>query len=446
MRLTTTSIEMINYQREDSFIGKAESLIINIYADITNKTYKDSRDLLAKSPYVASLSKLIFTRFGLKNEIPPELVCLSPMAVIPFLNIDKTFESLSGFSFSFIKDFLQSSKKLWDINKNNKIDAIKANNKTGFVNTKLAKVGGYMSEFTHYFIFDFYSMYEYKLTPKETVAVLLHEIGHAFTGLEYHYMLEQSNASLRQVMIEINNNNPDQALYIFNSKISPNTKIIDVDEFKNMTRQDMTFKVFSTYFDTIKSQMISNTYNKTTFENLSDSFATRFGLGSELALSLDKMYEHHGMNGQSFQNYLIFMGILYLILVVSLISTLIASGAFSLAALVFCSYFIGSGFSRKDMTYDDMKDRYERIRNSMVNELKKYILVDKKLTKKLIEDIEQIDILISLAIRHITVNSTISDIIFPSDKRAKYYYNIQRDLEDLANNSLFFQAGKLSQL
>lgn len=438
------AFEVISYQVNDSFVIEAEKIVKMIFLDIHKQTYKSSRDLLKNSRDVKALSSLIKSRFNIENEISGDLISLSSMAVIPYFNINKSFEEMTGFSFPFMNGYLNASKKFEKISAERKASLISSNGKKGFVNTRAARVGGYLSNLKNYFIFDFYEMYNEGFSPSNTVAVMLHEIGHAFSGLEYHYLMETSNMTLRQMLIEINKNDVEKAVYIFNSKASPED-MINIKDTKSLTRYDMSFKLFTKYFKIVNSQMIDSKYNETSFENLADSFATRFGMGKELAEGLEKLYKNHGAKySKGDATMLSVLDGMYFLFFITIMAQLIMSGAVLIAAFLMVVNVSSSGISSKDMTYDELKDRYQRIRNTMVNQLKETIFLNKELTQTTLEGIDEIDRFIDTTFKVFSTSDFFSNTIMSKDRRTKYYYELQRDLEDLSNNKLFTQAARLS--
>jgi hypothetical protein len=246
------------------------------------------------------------------------------------------------------------------------------------------------------------------------------------------------------MMVEINKNDLEKAVYLFNTKASKED-MIHIKDLNSITRYDMTFKLFSRYFKTIKSQLINSKYNETGFENLADSFATRFGMGKDLAESLSKLYKNADQEhtkAWAIRNS-VFEFLLF-IWAMSFLALLFMSGFLFFGALLFIAIIFGSGSSTENMTYDNLADRYQRIRNTMVNQLKSTVLSDATLTKELLDGISQVDTFISSTFEIFSTRNFIADKIFSKDRDASYYKAYQRDLEDLGNNSLFLQAGRLS--
>ena len=98
-------------------------------------------------------------------------------------------------------------------------------------------------------------------------------------------------------------------------------------------------------------------------------------------------------------------------------------------------------------TYDGARVRYLRVREQIIENLKKSKL-SKQEVQNTINDLKKINKIVA------TYNSKeyeglyrkIGYYLFPSDKKIRDYKDLQRDLEELANNDLFVKARELSLL
>lgn len=443
------STELIHYQVKDKFIKEAEKIVEDIYIDIGQNKYKNNKELALKSPLIRKLENLIFERFGILCSIPHELAHHRVAMVYFFLgdynnnekDVDNTLliknilDNLGGdFSLFYNKSYMS---RLNNIVKEYIKQLSLNHNKKGFIDLKYAKVGGYFSTYHQFFVFNFFDFYEYKLTTTEVVAIILHEIGHVFHEYVVHNHLERINQIYLDIVTEINKNNLDKAIYIYNNKISTD-KIFKRDSVnENISKEDFNRVLLANYLDLSRSQIDNAKYLETNREAIADNFATKFGLGKDIVTALSKI---NGISNATPDTK-------YVIYSVSAISQIFflfifMSNIVLIAMLPIILYFF-YGENNKDMTYDSTYVRYKRIRNSMVRYLSEITQLDKNRTKSMLVEIEVIDKLLELTPKEFNVINTIVNNTIPKHINAKYYMDIQREIEDNLNNELYVKAAKM---
>lgn len=435
------SSETISYQNNDLFPNKLEGYITSIYKDIDNGAYKDNKDLILSSPYIKKITTLINERFNMSVVFDPELHLYYPAAIIPFFgdylrdinNIKNLDSKLSGlFGFNNIVKHLQ------DMEKDRRIVLERIHNKSGYVDIKAARVGGYLSLIKHYLIINFIDLKELNITPSETVAVILHELGHAFSGLESHHRLEMTNTAIADILADINNNKLDKAVYKFKKHFNKK-EFENVSVNSNKEINDFYGKIALSYLDEIRTQMTNNKYDETNFENTADMFVARFNVGKDLVSGLDKLNKAFG---NTVPNTLMVYGSL---LFIDILNNVLLLGLFPVGGVIIASYIILVVYNVNNsvMTYDFPVDRYNRIRNSIINNLKNTNL-PKKLTVDLLAQLDFIDSIIKNSLYYKNILNRISDSILISNKDAAYYIDIQQGIENSLNNMLFVKASQLS--
>ena len=220
------STEIIKYQNNDPFPEKLTQQIEYIYKEIDNKVYQDNKTLIQKSTYIKELVSLIRNRFNMNIVLDEELHVFYPAAIIPFfgdyLADISSAKKLGADVLSKLFSFADITKHVNEIEKERKAYLNSLHNRKGYIDLKNARVGGYLSEVKHYLIIDFFNLKALDITPSEATAVILHEIGHAFSGLEYHHKLESTNSTIADILNELNKN-------IINLK----EERIKLDELKN---------------------------------------------------------------------------------------------------------------------------------------------------------------------------------------------------------------------
>ena len=242
--------------------------------------------------------------------------------------------------------------------------------------------------------------------------------------------------------------------FVYRELKSVNDKVTeqDVEELFSDNRVIAGTKWFSVIVGTVRSNLGNDAYDRTGFEYLADSFVTRFGYGKQAVIALDKLHTFMGDPAKSKlgNQVLQIMSLLSFIANIAVTLFLLTMGAAMLPLALYMSVFIGlilfaSGDANRDMTYDDLKQRYVRVRNNLVERLKDREIEGDE-AKVLLDDIEMIDAVIKETYNSSTVWNKLSNFIFKSNREAKNSIQEQQLLEELASNSLFIQAAKFNYL
>lgn len=434
----TISLETIDYQYKDPFPKLLESVIDDIYDALSSHGYKDTEEIVKKHPSAKKIDGLIKDRFNLNIELQSKLHVISPAAIIPFSgDYYRHGMKKQGFTDFFNFNGLSLVETINTILKDKKAMLSKIHNKKGFINTKLARVGGYLSEVRHYLIIDFKWMMESGINSAELTAIILHEIGHAFDGLEEHYRLETTNRAILDILVDLNDNKTEEAQYKFKNTFTES-------EFKHShldndtLRQDFCGELAKQYVGHAKSQLHSGKYDENNFENMADSFAARFGMGKHLVSGLDKLMRSHGavLNNTLPTKMVYYTVDVLLIAVLFLIVPVYGALVWVLVMSYLCNT------ANSSYTYDRPLDRYQRIRNTIVNSLKKLDL-PKEVVKDLLEQVEYIDTTIANSVALRSSYSIAGDVIFSDARRDTYYVDLQRMIEDRLNNNLFVKSAQI---
>lgn len=433
--------EMIHYQNNDKFPDRLTAIVEGVYQQIDSKKYKNNRDLLSKSEFAPLIQKLIRERFNLNVEFDVEFSEYYMAAIIPFmsdyLSASSSLNNLGPKVLSDLFSGINIYKHYQQIEKERETYFARIHNRKGFVDKKNARVGGYLSDVKNYLLINFFTLKAEQMTPREVTAIITHEIGHAFTGLESHHKLTTGNATIMDVLDNLNRNRNDKAMYTFKKTFdAKDLEKASLDNNKEIT--DFYGKLAHTYLGELDSQLINNKYDETNFENMADSFAVRFNLGRELVTGLHKLHTNYGMVTQrtSFFYWSILM-IEFLLLTVQFI--LLGPVVMGMVALILLAF---TNLPSGHMTYDHPLDRYNRIKNGIVNNLK-----NEKLPKKAAEDLLDQFFLIDSVMKHSTEFKGIVETVFgPLDfvnKTDKYYIRLQQTIENSLNNILFVKSAQL---
>lgn len=435
------SMELIKYQNNDTFPQKLTEQIEYIYKEIDNGIYMDNKTLTEKSGYLKEVQTMLRNRFNMNIVFDKELHVFYPAAIIPFFSdylADlSSLKNIGSDKFSALFKFHDIYKHVGEIEKEKKAIMAKLHNRKGYIDMKNARVGGYLSEIKHYLIIDFFALKDSEITPSELTAIILHEVGHAFTGLEYHHKLETTNSTIADILNEMNNNNPDKAAYLFKKRFTDKEfQEISVSNSKEVN--DFYGKIALAYLGEIKTQMGNSKYDETNFENLADSFAGRFNMGKDLVSGLNKLNRRYGMvrdNSRMTYSILLFIELLLCIMFLAVFKV---PGAIVMMA-VFVVLF---NSDNSTMTYDFPLDRYNRVKNSIVNNLKN-INLPSELTKDLLAQFVFINETIEKSMYFKGLGDHIADILLSSNRNNNYYIGLQQSIENNLNNLLFVKAQQI---
>ena len=435
--------EMIDYQVEDSFPKQLTTMLAEIFDDMFTGRFASTNDVL-KSPYKKAMESLIFKRFGLNVVLDHRLHQYLPAAIIPF-NSDVLLRSKKDkLKFNLQPNLLVKGMftrgltgHISNIERSREKMAKDLNNKKGWISLKTAKVGGYLSEMQHWLIIDFNWMYNKGLSPEEGCAVILHELGHAFTGLETHYKFVTTNTAISAVMEDLNQNKPDKAYYTYKRYFG----ISDLQEAQLSESSEVTDfygPLAKRYISTMSSQFLNSKYDETNFENMADEFSSRFGMGQYLVTALHKLHlSSRSIATSRKQVYLnLFLNWVFVAIV------LYYATAFCII-LMGLTFIFFSGKHNHDMTYDIPKDRYGRIRNSIANQLKDGTLT-KEQQESLVTQYELIDSIMNDTYAWKSILDTIALYVKPEAIRAVWGIEGQQAAETALNNVLFVKSAKLN--
>lgn len=434
-RKNRVSLEIIDFQNnEDGFTEKFESILTDIQNKFLSNKYEDNK-ALQNSDELANLKLLIQHRFNMKVKIVTNKVLA---AVLPFY---------SNKNHIFLHEFFRGHLSLPDQDKLLKNSV----NKKGFVNIHNATLGGFFSEYEVSIYMNFKDLFtEFKASPKQVAAILLHEIGHNFHACEYSDRLETNNQILANVSERVLNgyNSEKDIDYIYKELKTLDNKLAkeDVEDLVKGHRIVVGVKWFKTVIGIVRSQMTDSTYSKTSFEQLADSFAARFGYGRELVKALEVLNDYY----DPFRNSIFFSLLSNSVSLILLLSPIVyLTGGYVLAAILYSllAYFLLriSSEDLRDYTYDDLKLRYKRIRNEYV-EFLKISELDHQQMKDILDSVYQVDAILERTKNYEGLMRTIGNFIFSDARNAKKNINEQQMLEELAFNDLFVKSAELKTI
>ena len=439
-------MEEIAFQPEHKVGSLLEEQVKTIYEKIKDGWHDFE---IEKCDEVKAIEKIVFNEFGLRIQINAS--SQNPAAIIPFhLNENAILmdDYFKGTGFLKEQEFLKNKSKT----------------KSGWVDENKIKLGGIFSEYINTVFMNFNMLYEMlKRNVRRTVAVFLHEIGHGFYACAYTNRMDETNQIISAAMrksVEAKENKVEVLYKEFKDKGM---------EIRKETLQGLTSKdpiaLGKTAFDltneVVYSQMTSSKYNETSFEQLADNFAARLGYGKELVEALENltpfgvrfnylfMMYVSAMNSWNIVNNILncvfyFLNLtnkdrMFNIMEFFQVFKVIRVLLYSVVMLAYMVYT--SGEAGKDYTYDDLVKRYNRVRNQMIEMIKKKQL-SKAQAHNVIRSIEQIGELIKGCSAYRGPLDFLFNTFNPKDRRAKSSIERQQAIEDLMSNPLFVVALK----
>jgi hypothetical protein len=450
------SIETISVQN-DNFGSKLEEIISEIKTkseEVIDENLIKNNNLGEIHMHVNSIikandidekiSQLIFDRFGLKVELHCDEITHGAVMTFPVTDHNVLLDDyLRGHDF-YKKQIKIQKLKDKDI---------------GTIDLVNAKVGGIFSQYKHPLFISFgLNLFIEKLTPGEVTAIILHELGHAFTYYEYSDRIMTVNQVLANIAEELEKDTSKRDYtYIYNQlkdKLEVDSKDID----RILESKDPSI-ISGILFTAVSNKIIKESkvgkYEETASEQLADQFAARFGYGRQLVLGLDKLMQKYSPERNKFVRfYLIFRQILGVFVLITTIITILNAGLlhgallllFKLAMLLSITLSIVlSGDYTRDMTYDDLLFRYRRIRLDIIQQLKNKYYTEEN-SQKLIQDIKDIDSVMVLVKPFFGLYRPLMNILLPINYKAKKEIQYQQMVEFLASNDLFLKAAELKSI
>lgn len=440
-------LESIDFQKDDYHLKMEKvcsDIMETIKSNIKSGAYGEHEDM-----YAAEIEKdealkkplidLIFNRFGIK--VKPLFTHDAYAAVIPsYINYNHIFAPKEA---PFYYEYGVFGKELLQI-KNRK-------QQSATIDLEKAKVGGFFSEIEHDMFYHVPMMIKDSLTPREFAAIITHEIGHIFTFMEYCYKLNATNQVFQSLCDEVigKNEKKQKEIILKDYKFGSSVKPEDIEEIINSeTKVVLGYKLFKVFKLEVTDLMNKSHYNQATSEQMADNFAVRMGLGRELVTSLDKIHRAYRNPNYGLMNVMhhVLTFTLYALAGVATIvlgiMVPIFAGFVLIAIMFLISLILGERESNLDRTYDEVKDRFMRVRHQIIEQLKDKNMPKHEI-KSTLESLEEITKIVNDVGRYRGIINRMFKIFSSKDREAFNEILNMRDLEELAHNELFVSSAKL---
>jgi hypothetical protein len=435
------ALESIGTQHNPKFTTSLDDLCTSL---IDAHKHLNSAD---KEKYTAEIGKLLSNRFGLK------ITYIDASNVGTFIGVFVPCENTS--IFSNIDDEIQFKDII-----------LKKPKILGTVDTKNAVITGEFSKlpFAIYSNLIWLLKAHPTLTNRELAALLLHEVGHAFTFIEYSDRMSHVNIGLSDIHDSvIKGVEKNKTVYILQDSIS----ILSGGKTPKSTNKFVLSAALLKSIITDYKAELHTTTAVAGFEQVSDQFSSRFGYGRDLVsvlLGLDHT-EDMPLHLISTANdvpiqiviYQTSMNIVfcYLALIAVLFGVAAEVVGLVLAGIIGISLYllIRSNHSvvYSGDIYDHIFDRVNKIRQDYIDQLKTLQLTgNRDLIKQYVESIKEFDATVKfLKDKHALVGSERlkaiqKALLYNSDEVSAI--EAERIIESLTSNKLFVDSARLKLL
>lgn len=272
-----------------------------------------------------------------------------------------------------------------------------------------------------------------KFSNEAIAAVILHEIGHAFTAFEFLGRIMTFNGALQAASEQFlrANTRTDKLLVIQDTDKAFGVKTEDPELMAATKDKDVFQLAYArTYLLDRKSSLDSHIYDITLWESLADQFAMRHGAGKEAIFAIYEISK--SVFSASYQSYL--THIIFTVIKIALFCLVLFGGALVLLPLIF--------INPAKKIYDDPKARMQRMRNDLVAGLKDDRM-DKEYRKGVVDDLKQIDELLKTVNDKRGVIEMFYTAVLPSGRRQYSQRAFQMEMERLTSNNLLVAAARL---
>jgi hypothetical protein len=436
-------MEFVQFQAADlKFEKPALALIETILEKVKAGWESDEIGVMKE---VALLEKLILDKFGMNLRIFTS-GCMA--AILPFhLNQESIF----------LDKALQSKHILVSM------EELRVDKATGWVDEATGQVGGVFSDYPSSLYLNFNGLAEVGLSPREIMAVILHELGHFFYGCWVSSNIDTSNQIINNALKKASSKKDAERIEFVFREIQKNNKSLPDKLLDDLTSKNpiVAGRGLMTILGEVGFSQLENAkYDNTAFEQMADNFATRFGYGTELVTALHKVGGEVSFVSEMFSSIALtyraaealaksfFLIRLLISGVNSIFMAEVVYGAIiSVINTFFFAYLLlgGAGEAGRSYTYDDFPVRYKRIRLQLVELIKQKDLTNKDI-KALIDKIEMISKTIGRGETYRGPLDFLFNTLNPKDRRAKNSIERQQAIEALFGNELFVKSLELKSM
>lgn len=314
----------------------------------------------------------------------------------------------------------------------------------GTVNPKISKVSGIFSEIvSDITLGDMFWNEKSIITPEETAAILLHEIGHVFSYYFFLLNTVKTNIVLNALnRPEYFNSSKDKKIKLLKEiEKDMDFKISDKDQLTTCNQETTNIVIISESIRADRSKLKTDLYDPRTYEFLSDQFSMAHGAGIHLATGLAKIMK---LYGATTDNKFIYVTKLLVQLTRFILIQLLGykTGKISIILFYWISVVLTGAMSVSEL-YDSPLVRLRKIKEQLVGVLKDR-KIDRDVKIKTVNDIETIDFLIERYTEIPNLENILVKKLLPWTRKRESISKLQHDYESLAYNDFYKLSAKMS--
>jgi hypothetical protein len=276
-----------------------------------------------------------------------------------------------------------------------------------------------------------------EMSAEEVSAIMLHELGHGFTFMEFVSRSLTTNQSIAGLSRALDKSVTNEQREIIFEKASKKLEL-DAEKSKALkackNEAQISVIVVEQSINKSYSELGYNLYDESSCEYLADQFAARQGASRALVTGLDKIYKQYNMMPKDvFFQQMMFWFYMFLTSMIFPPLTLIW-----IMVVVF-------GPSKHGQIYDTPKSRAMRVKLQNTERLKNPDL-DEDVKKRLITENDDIEKIMKDYNDNLTLIERIAYVLRPAYRNSHKFELLQKDIEELASSNLFTDAARLKMV
>lgn len=286
-----------------------------------------------------------------------------------------------------------------------------------------------------------------EFTAGEVAAVLIHELGHAFTTFEYLGKTVMTglviSGSVRSTVGIADSK--ERTKVIMKAANASNVMVDEAFVEKTIAKhgENSDLILLTEHVKNLNSLTKTNVYDSRNCEQIADQFAVKHGAGPALAKALEKLHKFsYDINYRSTPMY-VTLEVMKIISIMFFTGAILVSGPYSIGfgLTLLISHIPGAKI------YDDPKDRLIFLKRQLIDDLKKLNMQDvknKDQIKDIVDSIECIEARIDDVKDRKTWAVAFWDAVTPWGRNREQQEAKAKKLEESLNNDLFVKAAVLA--
>lgn len=439
--------EVIDHQyNNDEFKADLIKQFSIIKEKLDSGIYKNTIGVVLNGTETAKIAKLIKDRTGIQLKFTKDKKIISDNANNAAINVNTfnfinplTMKDFREYVLEIIKQGNELGLKDKEVLGDDVVELLKKlSEDKATIDTKTGRVGGSYSNIAFETVIDFEGLFKtLKFTPTELAAVLMHEVGHAFTWMLFSSKMMSINAALSNIHTNRHKMDKDKLISVTFIDLKAIDKTIEEADVAKLLSDNVIMASLAYYNFIRKNTNMNNLslnvdeYNsESNSESLADIYSIRMGF-TELFGALNKLNKKYPERDSLFVLVITYIAM-------GLFGMLTGAGVFVAVIMVLLQAL---ALMNTEMVYKNPKERLQKLINEKIDSLKG--VEDAEYKANVLEELKLMRTLVDLTPNKYGPSSKILMTIF-SGFRAKNSYADQQDiLEKLASNELFVKSIEL---